>query len=56
MHDRPGSVYKALETDKEFAGRVRAKYPWFESFYTGGGLDDQVWECFRMQRKIIERG
>ncbi len=56
MSPRPGSVYRGLETDKEFKTRVLAKHPHFTTYYAGPGLDDQVWECFQMQRKIIERG
>lgn len=53
---RPGSVFKSLETDKEFTARVNEKHPWFKSYYAGPGLDDEVWECFQMQRRIVERG
>lgn len=52
---RVGSVFKSLETDKEFTDRVRLKYPWFTSYYAGAGTDDEVWECFKMQRRLVER-
>lgn len=53
---RPGSVFKSLETDKEFIARVSLKVPWYTtSYYAGPGLDDEIWACFQMQRRIIER-
>ncbi len=56
MLSRPGSVYRSLETDKEFKTRVLEKHPHFTSYYAGPGLDAEVWSCYKMQRKIIERG
>lgn len=52
-----GSVYKSLETDHEFADRVRLKHYWYsgDRYYTGRELDEEVWDAFRMQRRIIER-
>lgn len=52
-----GSVYKSLETDDEFAERVRAKYPWYNglAYRKGAELDDEVQEAFGMQRRIVER-
>ena len=50
-----GSVFKSLETDKEFITRVRITFPWFSTYYAGQGMDDQVWESFKMQRRLIER-
>lgn len=51
-----GSVYKSLETDREFVARVREKYPWYSgTYYAGAMLDDEVWDAFKMQRRIVER-
>lgn len=54
---KPGSVFKSLETDLEFANRVRAKIPWYlgDGYYKGADLDLEIWDAFRMQRRIIER-
>ncbi len=50
-------VYKSLETDKEFELRVRQTYRWYRgaSYRSGTELDDEVWDSFKMQRRIIER-
>lgn len=56
MSPRPGSVYRSLETDGEFIKRVIEKHAYFGTYLASKGLDDQVWECFKMQRKIVERG
>lgn len=53
---RQGSVFKALETDAEFVERVRKTFTWFIGHYAGAWLDDEVWDAFKMQRKIVERG
>lgn len=57
MRDLKYSVYKSLETDDEFAERVRQKHPWYggTAFHHGEALDDSVWCNFRMQRRIVER-
>lgn len=50
-----GSVYRGLETDSELLARVQIKAPWYNSCYSGPDLDDEVWACFKMQRRIVER-
>lgn len=52
---KPGSVFKSLETDREFVERLKQKFPWYSTFYSGPGIDDEAWACFQMQRRIIER-
>lgn len=52
---KPGSVFKSLETDKEFVARLKQRFPWYSSYYSGQGIDDEAWACFQVQRKIIER-
>ena len=55
---RVGSVFKSLETDLEFANRVREKMPWYrgDMHCKGSDLDEEIWECFEMQRRLVERG
>ncbi len=51
-----GSVYKSLETDDEFKARVTKKhYVYGLSAMSGSYLDDVMWTCFGMQRRIVER-
>lgn len=50
-------LYLSLETDEEFRARVRAKYPRrYIATYDGEWLDGWVWDEYKMQRKLIERG
>jgi hypothetical protein len=52
--DKPGSVFKRLETDAEFIKRL----PYCPSYYAqkleGEFLDRVAWDVFKVQRKIIE--
>lgn len=52
-----GSIYKSLETDDEFRTRVEQRYGGVYGLdrTTGDYLDDIVWTCFRVQRRIVER-
>lgn len=56
MSLRPGSVFRSFETDKEFVERVKRTNPWYSTYYAGPGIDDEVWACFKMQRRLVERG
>lgn len=52
-----GSIYKSLETDDEFRTRIQKSG---RSIYgmqgmQGSYLDDVVWTCFQMQRRLVER-
>lgn len=51
----PKAVYKSLETDDEFAKRVRAAKCYVPSYVLGADLDDYMWAYYRLQRRIIER-
>lgn len=56
MLPRPGSVYKSLETDREFIARVRLKHPWYApNTLSSYWLDVEVWDAFKVQRRIVER-
>ena len=52
--DKPGSVFRRLETDAELIKRLPYQP------YTGGQrlegeyLDAVAWQVFKMQRKIVE--
>lgn len=50
-------VYKSLETDKEFCDRIRLRYPWYrgDNYNRGITLDEEIWDAFKIQRRIIER-
>lgn len=51
-----GSVYKSLETDDEFKERIKkTRYLYGIDDMTGTWLDDVMWTCFQMQRRIVER-
>lgn len=57
MRDLKYSVCKSLETDEEFAERVRQKHTWWQGalYRKGDALDDEAWNAFRMQRRVVER-
>jgi hypothetical protein len=50
-------AYKRLETDEEFLKRVQERHPWYfpsPGYSKGEMLSVDVWETFRVQRKIVE--
>lgn len=52
-----GSIYKSLETDDEFRARIQKSGYSIYGMHAMQGryLDDVVWTCFHMQRRIVER-
>lgn len=46
--------YKHLETDAEFIARVRKDHPGWYPYKRGEALDDEVWNVWMMERKILE--
>ena len=56
MPDNRRPVFKSLETDREFADRVHARYGYRLYYLSSRELDDTAWASFGMQRKIVERG
>ncbi len=54
--ERRGSVFKRLETDREFLARLPSFHDTWVSpnELTGETLDFYAWNLFKMQRKIIE--
>lgn len=55
VEPRKKPLYLSLETNLEFIARVKCKHPWWAP-NGWRALDDEVWDTFRMQRKIVERG
>jgi hypothetical protein len=53
VENRPGSVYKRLETDQELRARLVARgvYAYSKSGYE---LDQYAWDQCRLERRIIE--
>jgi hypothetical protein len=48
-------VYTSLETDEELIERIRVKRPWYCTVYHGAGLDNEVWDVFKIQRRLVTR-
>lgn len=51
--DKPGTVFKRLETDAEFIARLPWR-PYTHQTLEGDWLDECAWQVFKMQRKIVE--